>query len=545
MSMTEFAFRLGVVGHRNVAAEHVPDLEAEITRHLQRLSELLSTSYSGASVVSPIPITIVSALAEGADRIFARTALNVLGARAKLVAVLPAPAEDYARDFPGTASEFRDLLALCVEVNVVPPKPSDTREAKYRRSWEMICAQSNLLFALWDLKPGLAAGTAECIRTRCFSAAQTHFGEPYMAGPVVVVPTARSESSAAIAKDPLVVHLERNGWISSDLGPVVGRLNAMEAHKAWLADYAAVALAVGAESAGRGEATSLAQIFAASDAVATTQRQFVNARLKTIAITLYVLMMLFIVVGNVFPIVPVHLLGPAVTVVGVIGWAFMRKHAAHRLFVCARVMAEGVRAQIALNKMGIDRRAVDLLRFRSGPISTTLRELLRSLGPARPERSGDYADCAGWLTEQVQYYTGSAVLRQTQFVRREWIRKQVLVGGGTVILAMVAFAQTIAWLADLTIPRQMTTFVLAFTVAIMMIGVLMGLHTQQMQLRDQGESFARMREVLLTYRDWMQAAGNAQNDHTNQQKSDAAQWVLAQAMAEHEDWCLRHANPVG
>jgi cytochrome c biogenesis protein ResB len=251
------------------------------------------------------------------------------------------------------------------------------------------------------------------------------------------------------------------------------------------------------------------------------------------------------VVGNVFPIVPVHLLGPAVTVVGVIGWAFMRKHAAHRLFVCARVMAEGVRAQIALNKMGIDRRAVDLLRFRSGPISTTLRELLRSLGPAQPERAGDYADCAGWLTEQVQYYTGSAVLRQSQFVRREWIRKQVLVGGGTVILAMAAFAQTIAWLADLTIPRQMTTFVLAFTVAIMMIGVLMGLHTQQMQLRDQGESFARMREVLLTYRDWMQAAGNAQNDHTNQQKSDAAQWVLAQAMAEHEDWCLRHANPVG
>ncbi len=542
--MTEFAFRLGVVGHRNVAAEQVPELEAEITRHLHRLSELLSTNYSGARVVSPIPVTIVSALAEGADRIFARTALQVLGTRAKLVAVLPVAADDYERDFPDSASEFRDLLARCAQVSVVPIKPGDTREAKYRRSWEAISAQSNLVFALWDLKPGLTAGTAECIRTRCFSAAQTHFGEPYMAGPVVVLPTARSAPSTAIAKDPLVAHLERNGWISSDLGPVVGRLNAMDAHKSWLADYAAVALAVGAEAADRGGAADLAQTFAAADAVATQQRRFVDARLKAIAITLYVLMLVFIVMGNVFPIVPVHLLGPAVTVVGVLGWTFMRKHAAHRLFVCARVLAEGVRAQIALNKMGIDRRAVDLLRARSGPISTTLRELLRSLGPAQPEQAGDYADCAGWLTEQVQYYTGSAAQRHSEFERREWIRKQVLVGGGTVMLAMVAFAQTVAWLADLSIPQQLTTAVLATTVAIMMVGVLMGIHTTQMQLRAQGDSFARMREVLLTYRDWMLAAGSAQNDHTNQQKADAAQWVLAKALAEHEDWCMRHLSPV-
>jgi hypothetical protein len=70
--------------------------------------------------------TVISALAEGVDRLVARRMLTQPGTR--LVAVLPLAADDYETDFPTPASrhEYRSLLDCADEVIEIAP-PSQPR----------------------------------------------------------------------------------------------------------------------------------------------------------------------------------------------------------------------------------------------------------------------------------------------------------------------------------------------------------------------------------------------------------------------------------
>jgi hypothetical protein len=537
-----FTFSIGVVGHRNLADDPVKSLERSITLQLESLAQKLGQSNAGNLVVGAIPIRLYTAMAEGADRLFARVALRVLGGRLSLIAVLPFEAAEYERDFPDTASEFRDLLAQCESVYVVPQVPTATRNDRYRDAWEYINAKSNLLFALWDMKPGLEAGTAECLRTRCFSAPKTQMGEPYMAGPAIVIPTTRTQPNPSENPDALVNFLQRNDWIATYSGEVIGHKDATAAHADWLRDYAAVALAV--DSKREAGSRSLDAGFDAADAVAASSRALVDSRLKLLAVAFYVLATALIFTGNIFPRLPVNLLASALTVLAVIAWTYMRGRGTFRLYLYARALAEGMRIQRALNNMGISRRAVDLLRYRSGTVPTTLRELLRSIGSIAPGTPGRYDDCAGWLTEQGNYYTGSALVRQKKFEKREMIRKNVLILGGVIIAVLLIAAQGFAWLTGGTIPRMAISLAFATVISLVTAGFLMGIHTQQMQLREQGASFDRMRAILMTYRDWMKATEQSPNAMTEKEKADAAQWLLAQAMGEHEEWCLRQSGAV-
>lgn len=112
------------------------------------------------------PLTAVSSLAEGADRLLARAVLARPGGR--LVALLPLEPAEYAHDFATAASlrEFNDLLAAADEVRVIAPRPGDdpSREAAYERAGLAVLEGSDLLVALWDGEPGRGrGGTAELV----------------------------------------------------------------------------------------------------------------------------------------------------------------------------------------------------------------------------------------------------------------------------------------------------------------------------------------------------------------------------------------------
>ena len=99
-----FTFRIGVTGHRDLAD---PDaLRAPIREAVSRLKEMVPVA-PGAGL-APV---VVSALAEGADRLVVDEVLADRDAR--LEVALPLDAEEYAEDFKTEASkeEFRSLLA--------------------------------------------------------------------------------------------------------------------------------------------------------------------------------------------------------------------------------------------------------------------------------------------------------------------------------------------------------------------------------------------------------------------------------------------------
>ncbi len=145
-------FRIGVTGHRKLADPEA--LRAPIREALARFRKLLP-------VPEPV-LVVVSALAEGADRLVAEEVLAEKDAR--LEVALPLAAEDYAGDFLTAESrkEFRDLLHRASDVWQAPAGAS--REDGYERAGRYVVDRSDAVIALWDGEPSRGqGGTAEIV----------------------------------------------------------------------------------------------------------------------------------------------------------------------------------------------------------------------------------------------------------------------------------------------------------------------------------------------------------------------------------------------
>ena len=120
-----FSLRIGVTGHRQLTdpAALVPAVQAAIGGVIERFLG------PGAEPA----LLVISALAEGADRLVATEVLA--GPDATLEAVLPLPPGDYLADFTGDASkaEFTELLGRAASVWVA--RPGDRRDEAYERAW--------------------------------------------------------------------------------------------------------------------------------------------------------------------------------------------------------------------------------------------------------------------------------------------------------------------------------------------------------------------------------------------------------------------------
>ncbi|HLL26651.1 MAG TPA: hypothetical protein VKT73_03235 [Xanthobacteraceae bacterium] len=162
---------IGVTGHRDLRDEDLPQLEREVSRAIARLRrDFLAKSRE-------TPVVVLSALAEGADRLVARAAL---AEGARLIAPLPMPLEEYRRDFDhgagvNSTAEFDALFAQAVAAPVMPFTRGNSLEAvradpkqrdeQYRAVGLYIALHSDVLIALWDGddQDMAAGGTAEVV----------------------------------------------------------------------------------------------------------------------------------------------------------------------------------------------------------------------------------------------------------------------------------------------------------------------------------------------------------------------------------------------
>ena len=150
------ALRVAVTGHRpdRLRASDLPGLRAV----MREVMTLLGQAGGG-------DVTVVSPLAEGADRLAAEAAL---AAGFRLVCPLPFPRDEYARDFAESASEaaFRALLARAAVVDELPGSRTTpaAKQAAYAAVGARVLDGADLLLAIWDGRPSRGSGgTAEVI----------------------------------------------------------------------------------------------------------------------------------------------------------------------------------------------------------------------------------------------------------------------------------------------------------------------------------------------------------------------------------------------
>lgn len=148
--------RIGIVGHRWLEDD-------DVTRGAvaAAVDDLWQRRSNSATANTSVGLTVVSALAEGADRIAAAAAVD-RGAR--LEVVLPLPSADYEKDFqtPESLARYRELLADAASVTALPTR--DDRDAAYLEGGMRVVERCDAVIAIWDGEPARGTGgTAEIV----------------------------------------------------------------------------------------------------------------------------------------------------------------------------------------------------------------------------------------------------------------------------------------------------------------------------------------------------------------------------------------------
>jgi hypothetical protein len=161
---TELPLVLGVTGHRDLVPEDRDGLREQVRSLFREVRACFPHT----------PLLLLSALADGADRLVAEVAAEE-AFQVPVVGVLPLRRELYEADFAGGArKEFTawlDHRARCwfelpladgnTEAGVAVPGPA--RDRQYAQAGEYVARHSQVLLALWDGEPAKRedeAGTA-------------------------------------------------------------------------------------------------------------------------------------------------------------------------------------------------------------------------------------------------------------------------------------------------------------------------------------------------------------------------------------------------
>ncbi len=189
--------RIGVTGHRDVA-------DPEQVRHqvAEALAAVELACRAGRPrarhpqrAVTPIRLQVVSALAEGADRIVATTVLDAGG---ELLVLLPYDEAAYVRtdcSTPASVAEYTELRARASQIWMVDAQPlgdDADRPRRYEELGHALVASVDVLIALWDGQHGQGRGGTSSVVGTALAARV----------PVIWVPTSRRSAGGDTSAGP-------------------------------------------------------------------------------------------------------------------------------------------------------------------------------------------------------------------------------------------------------------------------------------------------------------------------------------------------------
>ena len=141
---------IGITGHRDLVEEEWSELKNRVRTHFSHMADMFPH----------LELELLTALAEGADRLVAEVALE-LGV--SVIAVMPMDITEYERDFESAESlaDFRSLLAKSQEVIQLPDVAGldrVDRDSQYAQLGVFISNHCEILLTLWDGKRSDALG---------------------------------------------------------------------------------------------------------------------------------------------------------------------------------------------------------------------------------------------------------------------------------------------------------------------------------------------------------------------------------------------------
>jgi len=197
---------VGITGHRDIPVEDCQALKVQI----QLIFDDLKKKY-------PLtPVSLISSLAEGADRIAAEVAIEN---SIKLIVPLPLPQDEYARDFESSSSreDFVRLLAkasVSFEIPLVRGNTAESikdygpaRDRQYFAAGRFMVEHCQILIALWDgITNEKVGGTGDIVELQLLGDTTRTDNDdiifnPIQTGPVYNIVTRRKSEDGPIKPD--------------------------------------------------------------------------------------------------------------------------------------------------------------------------------------------------------------------------------------------------------------------------------------------------------------------------------------------------------
>jgi hypothetical protein len=208
----ELGFSIGITGHRADRISAPDKVRALLDRLLHSIEAHLDQVAGGQLYTAGRhPLRMISAIAEGADRLAAYAALDM---GLPLEIILPFRPPEYERDFTTEAAlaEFRGLLERSSSLIVLDGDEED-RSRGYEAAGKIMLDNCDLLIAVWDGGPGRGrGGTREVL------------GDAAGRGmPIVIIPPDGSSMTIRSSIDAVPMRFEDVPELPFDqLGAVIG-----------------------------------------------------------------------------------------------------------------------------------------------------------------------------------------------------------------------------------------------------------------------------------------------------------------------------------
>jgi hypothetical protein len=525
---------IGVTGHRNLDPQDYP-------LYRTRIAELLDYLHARYPAT---PLRMVSALAEGADRLAAEVGLEH---GCELLACLPMAAAEYERDFPGSVAEFRALLARVPAANVfvVEPNvpldttPADLRELCYREVGLFVSGRCHILLALWDgIRNESFAGTAEVVRFKLEGRAHpaTRGLDIDYDGPVYWV-HARRTGGAGNPEAPgkWVFPQEANAELLRTVCLRIDRFNSEAMHLRGSPAVAASAASLIPSLGGRPAADrALAATFACADVLARRYQKVTHTILRLVISLAVGLALTFEVYSEIMPVraLPELYLGIFSAIVLLYLW--QKRQDTQGRYLDYRALAEGLRVQFYWRLAGLaDNVSTSYLRKQLDELRW-IREALRGSNvlPPPAEPRADLV-LAHWVRGQADYFRSRAKLQMTRIHHVELLSAISLVAGLIATASLVVFWER---LESMGTWHHWIVLVMGFAP---IAAALWETYGERFGLRSQAHQYARFAivfgraEKVITH---LESTPNA--SHRQHSERSLIRELGREALMESGDWVL-------
>jgi hypothetical protein len=550
---------IGITGHRDIRHEDIPAIESSVEQTLRSYCERYPSS----------PIYVISALAEGADRLVAKTALR-LGMQ--LIAPLPLPKELYKKDFTSAESlqEFDELLSSALEVFEMPILLGSTyedisvygsaRDKQYALVGAYITRYSHFVLALWDGDLEEKVGGSSYVvgfKLRGipppYVKSQGRF-EPEETGAVIQIVTPRISHPQPMQRaGTVIIHYPEASYeqedpeakfrglmrdtdgFNIDEVTLMDRLsNDRSMSKQWLSPPLP-------DDISTNRSAELSEHFASADTLSIYYQKktlvnfrilFSAAMLATMAFEFYA----YILIDE--PGVLLFLFGVLIAAYSIFYRA--SKHRYQDKFQDYRTLAEGLRVQyyweiagieesVANNYLKDQRSELDWIRH--GLRSWTLPLYKRQINEETSIHSRFDIILNGWVIDQFKYFAKASVREMKRLKRFNRFANFFLIGGFSLIGADVIYHYFIGFSQHAWI---------LFLASIMPIaaGLLFG-YAEKRSLAEHARKYEKMAALFAKAKKQIE-------DALEQKNTDEALTIVydlgLEALKENGDWVLTHRN---